>query len=67
MGWTPLSVGWNRMRENRLRQDEVEASAERDAARRQLDGDEAEAIASRRAEERRRHREERVADEDEGP
>lgn len=64
MGWTPLSVGWNRIRENRLRQDEADVSAERDAARHQSDGDEAEAIATRHAEERRKRREERVADEE---
>jgi hypothetical protein len=53
----PLSVGLTRIRENQLHQDmEIDAKAD-DAARHDLDGDEAEALATRHAEERRARRE----------
>lgn len=53
----PPSVGWNRIRENRLKQDLAAEADELEAVRHQLDGDEAEAVATRHAEERRRRRE----------
>jgi hypothetical protein len=56
-GWPPLSVGWNRVRENLLRKEREAEASERDAARHELDGDEAEAAATRHAEERRARRE----------